>query len=123
VSITLNLPMPISTNQLYRIVGKRLIKSAKYRAWINEAGWELKQQKPGSIKGRVKISYVYGKSKIDLDNRKKSLLDLLKEHGVIEDDSPKFVREEGASVIDESITGVRVTIAPYVETPADALWG
>jgi Holliday junction resolvase RusA-like endonuclease len=117
--ITLTLPMPVSTNQLYRIVGKRLVLSAKYRAWIYEAGWELKRQKPGSIKGRVKISYVYGKSNIDLDNRKKSLLDLLKQHGVIEDDSPKFVCEEGPAVIDESVAGVRVTIEPFYDREKD----
>lgn len=109
--ICLTLPTPTSTNRLYKRVGPRVFKSKEYRAWIKEAGWSLKAQKPGSIKGAVELEYTFGKSRKDIDNCVKAANDLLVRHRVIEDDSPKFVRDTKLS-IDESITGVRVVIRP-----------
>lgn len=116
---TITLPHPVSTNKLWRVVGKqRVIKSKAYRAWLDEAGWRLKEQKPTPVKGPVSVTIVVGKSRRDLDNATKGLLDLLVAHQIIEGDGPACVRKLNLSV-DESVDGVRVTIEPYYDPDDD----
>ena len=90
----IQLAYPPTTNNLFstiRVKGKeKRIPSQAYTAWKNAAGWELKAQKPTPIKGRFHFSMVVfppDKRRRDLDNLLKAPLDLLKTHGVIEDDS------------------------------------
>lgn len=88
--VTFTLPMPPSTNALYRNVpGKGRVKTADYKAWIKDAGWQMKLQGAssflylaGPLELRISLS---AKSRIDVDNIK-ALPDLLKKMGVIDDD-------------------------------------
>jgi hypothetical protein len=48
-TICLKLPPPPSTNCLWRFGPRRMFRSAKYRAWLTEAGWELQAQRPGKV--------------------------------------------------------------------------
>lgn len=115
-AVTVDLPLPTSTNSLYRRAGRRVVKSGEYKAWIKEAGLRLNTQHPASIKGPVTITITVG-GRVDIDNRVKSILDLLRAHGVIENDSPKFVRECSVRH-SSSIQGCRVTITPVAEARA-----
>ena len=89
--VSLSLPMPPSTNHLFATFNGKRIKTKPYRDWITEAGWQLHLQRAGGIEGRFSIEVLIPrparKGKIDLDNRLKPLLDVLKKHGVIVDDS------------------------------------
>lgn len=87
--ITLKLPVPPSANNLFaNMKGQGRIRSEKYLKWINDAGWHLKAQKPGSISGRYSLSIVLpAKTRGDIDNRIKSISDLIVSHRVVQDDS------------------------------------
>ena len=89
--ITLKLPMPPSVNALYRAVpGRGVIKSARYRTWIQAAGVALKEQKPAKVEGNY-VLWAYcqrqNKQRRDLGNLEKALSDILVAHGVVTDDS------------------------------------
>lgn len=70
--ISLTLPTPPSTNQLYS--GRRF-KTAKYKSWITEAGWTAKAQWQGQITGPF-ILTIYLPRGMDIDNIK-AIPDLL----------------------------------------------
>lgn len=95
--VRINLSWPVSTNALFvEVPGRRKrVKTSEYARWRNDAGWQLKGQRPPSFTGPVSITVELcsptGRS-YDLDNRLKSVLDLLKEHRVIPDDSDRYVR-------------------------------
>jgi Holliday junction resolvase RusA-like endonuclease len=93
--INLTLPKPPTTNQLYS--GRRF-KTERYRSWIEDAGWTAKAQRPGAIKGRFQLT-IYMPGRADLDNIK-AIPDLLKTLGIIEDDSPKFMRRITIEAVD-----------------------
>lgn len=86
--ISFTLPVPPSTNQLYS--GRRF-KTPTYKAWINEAGWEVKLRNIQPIKGPFHLT-IYLPGKMDLDNLK-AIPDLLVSMGIIEDDRRKFMRK------------------------------
>lgn len=84
------LSLPPSTNNLYwNVAGKGRVKTDDYRAWLEAAGWELKAQKAGQIKGHVGVQFHAGlmRRRRDLDNLLKPTLDALVMWGIIEDDS------------------------------------
>ena len=88
--IFLELPFPPSLNGNWRSERGSVHRSTAYKAWIKDAGWELKRQKPGKISGKFIVRMLFGrpdKRKRDLDNLAKPVLDLLKSCKVIEDDS------------------------------------
>lgn len=124
--ISIQLPLPPSTNRLWRRAGARIIKSKEYSAWITEAGWRLKEQRPGSIRGPVELSYRMsyriGKTRRDLGNLEKAATDLLVLHGVIEDDGPSIVRRINLA-LDASVDGCVVTVRPHAEKRASAIVG
>lgn len=111
ITVVLNLPSPPSANNLFPTGknGRRFI-SPEYKAWREEAGWQLKEQRPPKIKGCVSLEYLFKEGRIDLGNLEKATTDLLVEHGVIEGDSPKVVREYRLRFAE--VEGVRVTIVP-----------
>jgi len=87
------LPIPPSTNNLF--VNKRTggrARAAAYKAWLIEAGWEVKLQRPPTLHEplrtclRVLIEAPVGQNR-DLDNVPKGILDVLVKMGVIADDS------------------------------------
>lgn len=92
--IRIELPGPPSTNNLFFNVPKRgRVKSPRYQAWEGEAGLLLKAQKPGRLTGNVEmILTVPQKTRADLDNLAKPILDLLVTHSVIEDDGKPVQR-------------------------------
>lgn len=94
--ITLNLPFPVSVNAIWRKNNRRMkgvYPSAKYKAWITQAGLEWLTQKvkqPKHIPGEFSLFIVLvrkDKRIRDLDNFTKVILDFCKAHGLIEDDS------------------------------------
>lgn len=103
---TLKLPPPPSTNALYS--GRRF-KTASYKAWINEAGWELKMQHWQPVKGAFEL-LVQLPGRGDLDNLK-AVPDLLVSMGVIPDDRRKFMRR---LTIEPTWGPCTVTITPLV---------
>lgn len=84
----LDLPIPPSTNALWRYGQGKVHRSAEYMAWIKQAGWELRLQKPTPIPSPVAIRLKAGlpDKPRDLDNLAKAALDLLQAHGVVADD-------------------------------------
>ena len=109
--IEFTLPLPVSTNNLYaNVPGKGRVKTKAYRAWINEAGWSLKTQRPGSLSGRVKTAYVLPEScGLDADNIK-ALGDLLESMGVVEND--RLIRDLHITFADRENVLVRLEPCP-----------
>ena len=85
--IILKLPPPPTANGLFATVGRRRIKSRRYRAWLTEAGWELQRQRNGCIGGpwEADIALPTG-LRGDADNYAKPILDLLVKHHIVDDD-------------------------------------
>jgi Holliday junction resolvase RusA-like endonuclease len=84
---------PPSVNNLYPTIRGRRVKSSQYRAWLSEAGWQLKAQQAKPIRGPVEISIIVpDNNRRDLDGYLKPTLDLLVSHGIIEGDKCKTVR-------------------------------
>jgi crossover junction endodeoxyribonuclease RusA len=113
LSITLTLPFPPTTNHLFINAGRKRVRSPKYRAWAEEAGWQLNAQKARLVPGPVALHYEFqegqDKRKRDIGNLEKGLTDLLVTHGVIEADDGTIVREINLRWSRE-VVGVRVTI-------------
>jgi len=88
---TLLAPIPPSTNALWRAHRKGVRRSRRYLAWLKEAAWEVKLQKPPRFTGPVEIQIAIGRPdqrKRDLESvATKALLDLLVQLRVIADDS------------------------------------
>lgn len=89
------LPMPPSTNALFKNAGKRRVKTAAYEAWINEAGWALNLSRMQPVAPPVAITIRAGLCNVarDLDNLAKPLCDLLVAHRIIPDDNVENVHE------------------------------
>lgn len=85
-----DLPFPPSVNHIWRKGRSGFHKSAKYKAWLEEAGKELLRQRPQKISGEYRIRFCLtppDKRRRDQDNYIKAVSDLLVQHGVIDDDS------------------------------------
>ena len=116
-----DLPRPISTNALFfNLPRGGRAKTEKYRKWIADARWSLLAQRARPVAGQVRLRFLVSeKVKIDPDNALKSCIDVLVAHGIIENDSPKFVRGISLEWSSE-VEGVRVIIEPAtVKKPAD----
>lgn len=92
---TLTIPAPPSVNELFANgkPGKTgRFKTPKYKAWLSEAGWMIREQMLSEgnapIMGRIVV--ILGVERLslaaDIDNRAKAVLDLLVAQKVIEDD-------------------------------------
>jgi crossover junction endodeoxyribonuclease RusA len=87
---TITLPLPPSTNRLWRAGRGRVYRSKRYLTWCRTAGWELNLQRPARLTGAVVVTISAGRPdrrRRDIDNLAKSTLDLLVAHRVIEDDA------------------------------------
>lgn len=114
--ITIDLPKPPSVNALYsNVPGRGREKTRLYRDWIEAAGWQLLSQKPAVFEGPVDITLVFAdEGRADLDNLSKAPVDLLVKHGIIKDDSRKYVRrivKEWSS----DVEGCRVHMVAHAE--------
>jgi Holliday junction resolvase RusA-like endonuclease len=100
-AITLNLPVCPSLNNLFvNVQGRGRVKSARYKAWIEEAGYALNRYTLTPIHGPVHVTIcVPAKTRADLDNLAKGPIDLLVARGWIDDDrhikSLHLIRDEG----------------------------
>jgi Holliday junction resolvase RusA-like endonuclease len=84
----MTLPLPPSTNNLFAN-GKHggRFKTDAYKQWLNDAGWELKTQRPQRVAGWVDITILLPEAmRGDADNRIKPVLDLLVKQDLIDDD-------------------------------------
>ena len=84
----LTVPAPPSVNNLFANTVRGRFKTPRYKAWLQEAGWRLREQLPDPVPGRVVVMLGIERNNLrsDLDNQAKALLDLLTAHKVIEDD-------------------------------------
>jgi Holliday junction resolvase RusA-like endonuclease len=109
--IVLDLPAPISVNRLWRSAKKNVIKSDAYKAWLKRADamlmelGQLRGVKP--IPGKFKAIIVLKRSRIDIDNSSKCLLDFLQSRNFIVDDK---LCEELTLRWGDAPTGARVTV-------------
>lgn len=90
MTIQLHIPSPPSANALWVRARKGMRRSDRYMAWLTEAGWHVKAQKPKSIEGPYCIRLHAArpdKRRRDLDNILKPVSDLLQHVGVIKDDA------------------------------------
>ena len=96
--IVLDLPLPISTNAIWRSDRGGVHKSAKYKAWIKSAGalYLTQKRRIKPILGRFHATIILNeqmmRSNQDLDNIK-CLMDIAKSFGLIVDDSIKYMRQ------------------------------
>ena len=112
---TFHLPLPPSLNNSFlNLRGRGRIKSTKYRAWIEEAGYRLNGQSPRRVEGPVRVSIVAVRENRlrDIDNIIKPILDLLVRHGVIEDDRRVEV-VAAAWGSSDNLKGVSVEVTPH----------
>ena len=108
----IRLPFPPSVNQMFinnHGAGRGRRKSREYRAWQDQAAWELKAQKVRPFENIVEVHIDLDNTRRgDADNRTKAVLDLLVGQNVLRGDSKRFVRR--VSIGWEAITGCRVRI-------------
>ncbi len=87
-------------------------RTKKYNAWLQEAGWEILQQRVKPVLGPVHILYeITDEGGYDTDAPIKALNDLLVKQRVIEADTRKIVRLLTIAWMDV-LDGVLVTIKP-----------
>ena len=81
-------PLPPSTNSLFvNIPGKGRARSKAYRAWLEEAGYLLASQRPGSVSGPFSVIVrIPEKARLDLDNAYKAIGDIMVKHRITSDD-------------------------------------
>ena len=110
-SVLLIIPVPPSVNSMYRnLYGKGRVKTGVYAAWITEAGYRVRAQKPIAIPGKVRVDLTVKRiPNSDIDNRIKAVHDLLQGLSIIEND--KFVEEVTARWSDEITEAVVIVEA------------
>jgi len=111
--IVLDLPAPISVNRIWRKTKTGVIKSPAYTGWIKRADamlvemGQLQGVKP--IPGRFTASILVKRSRLDLDNNSKCVLDFLQSRNFVVDDK---LCEELTLRWGDAPTGARVTVRP-----------
>lgn len=115
MTVTLTMPMPPSTNNLFVNRGRKRARSSKYDLWVTAAGWELKRQRASHVAGPVSLAFEFEEGidnrKRDISNLIKAPEDLLVRHGVITADDNSIVREISMKW-SRSVKGCQVTIVP-----------
>jgi Holliday junction resolvase RusA-like endonuclease len=130
--ITLTLPVPPSSNALFRNTtvaersralarGQKAMKgrakTLAYVSWLNAAGWELKAQLrpplPQKVPGKVEIEIRMRQpsASADCDNRFKAAIDLLVLHQVIDDDRHVVAASIRWAPVEKCIVTVREAVA------------
>ncbi len=86
--LAFSVPVPPSLNMCFRNVpGRGRVRTAEYKAWLEEAGYLLASQRPGRVMGPYQaIIRLPEKLNGDIDNRAKAVLDLMVKHKITPDD-------------------------------------
>lgn len=112
----LQLPYPPTANNLFKNIGKGRARTSGYNAWLSEAGWVAKEQRPAPVKGAYRLQIVAmrpDRRRRDIGNLEKPVSDLLVKLGLIEDDANAQSIFLGWAFNDESpFEGVLVSIEP-----------
>lgn len=116
MTTTLQIPLPPSVNALYaNVAGRGRVKTARYRTWINAAGWDVSAQRPEPVPGHIAVTYRIpwptDKRRRDIGNLEKAISDLLVKHQLIDDDS-KIVDLRIAYGVANNEGKAEVTIQP-----------
>lgn len=109
MTIVLNLPMPPSTNRLWRSTRKGIVyKETKAKNWCEQAAWAVLAQRKGvTLKGNVSVMLEIEYGEGDADNRIKAVLDMLERGGLLENDSQVVC---GTWTWSNDVSGIRVTV-------------
>lgn len=112
--IVLDLPPPISVNRIWRKTKAGVCKSKAYESWIKTADamllelGQLRGVKP--IAGRFAATIIVKRSRLDLDNNSKCVLDFLQSRNFIVNDK---LCEELTLRWGDAPTGARVTVRAW----------
>jgi Holliday junction resolvase RusA-like endonuclease len=114
-SIVLDLPKPLSVNNLFfNLPNRGRAPTPEYKTWKKEAAKLILSQKPSCMIGAVELKYTFEhRPRADLGNFEKACTDALVENGIIDGDRHATVKRitlEWGDVI-----GARVEISPAVE--------
>lgn len=94
--MTYDLPVPPSSNNMFFNTGRGRAITPEYKAWKEEAGLMLRRQKPVAFVGLAELLIEVDPKRCgansDISNRTKAVEDLLVDHGVLRDDSQKYVK-------------------------------
>ena len=93
--ILTGLALPPSVNQLFaNVAGKGRVRTERYRAWAQVAGWQIKAQRPQRLRGPVDITLTFEqrRTRADIDNLAKAPIDLLVSLALIEADDAHILR-------------------------------
>ena len=114
--LVLTLPEPPSTNRLFGVskTGQRY-PSRAYKAWIKEAGWQIRIQRVKAVTGpyevQIEISSISG---LDADNAVKALADALVKMKITDDD--RHCKSVTVSKVDTVERGqCRVVVWPWMQ--------
>lgn len=81
MAFLISIPVPPSVNAMYANSrngrGRGRYKTASYKQWIDEAGWEIKAQNPAPVTGKYRLRISLPPIRGDADNRVKAVADLL----------------------------------------------
>lgn len=101
--VRLALSWPPSLNNLFlNVQGRGRVPTAEYKAWRKTAGWELQAQRPRKFTEAVEVVVELNpptRRAFDPDGKLKAPMDLLVTHGVIPDDSIRYVRSVTAKLV------------------------
>jgi crossover junction endodeoxyribonuclease RusA len=118
--ITLTLPYPPTTNNLFVNAGKGRNKSPGYRKWLQEAGLEIMAQRPRLASRKVTGPYTFAlvaerpdNRRRDLGNLEKPVSDLLVSMGLIGDDcDAEQIELRWSGIAPKKPGRVHVTVSP-----------
>lgn len=105
---TADLPRPPSANDLWQVRSNRMVKTKAYEQWLRDAGYLLKANVKGQVKGGYTLRIIAGKKggvHYDLGNYEKPISDLLQAVGAIENDklSQRINVEWGADIAPDQV--------------------
>lgn len=102
MSFICSIPVPPSANNLFANGKHGRYRTKQYLAWINEAGFLVKAQKPAPVRGKYKFFLTVPKIRGDVDNRIKAASDLIVSLRLVDDDRHCIHTQ---AVIDDELIG------------------
>ena len=100
---TATIAIPPTSNNLFLTRGRKRIKTAQYRQWIEANGPRLRSMQKATVYPVEVRMTIYGgkgfRTNSDIANREKAATDLLVSCGILIDDSVKFVRKTTAEYV------------------------